>query len=244
MTTPIDDVQRAWFADPDPDHFAWTTAGPYFARTEADLLEPCRAAERLLEVGCAEGGNLLHLRARAARRFGIDRSPRKVAFAARRQPDLRLAVADAHRLPFKAGAFDAVLVRDVLHHVVERRQVLAEAWRVLAPGGALVVVEPNALNPLMAALALGVRAERGILASTAARLRGELLALPGCEQVALDVAQPLPLARALLHPALGLGDLGARSSVARALGLADRLAARVVPRTLWAYLRARALRAR
>ncbi|MFB6123535.1 MAG: class I SAM-dependent methyltransferase [Haloferacaceae archaeon] len=49
--------------------------------------------------------------------------------------------ADAGTLPLRDGAVDAVVVVDALHHVPDRRAALAEASRVLADGGVLVVRE-------------------------------------------------------------------------------------------------------
>lgn len=50
--------------------------------------------------------------------------------------------ADAQRLPFVAGAFDAVLALDVLHHLSEPARFFSECVRVLKPGGRIAVVEP------------------------------------------------------------------------------------------------------
>jgi len=57
--------------------------------------------------------------------------------------------ADASQLPFANGSFDAVVLKDVLHHVPDRDAVLAEALRVLAPGGVCLVVESNPENFVM-----------------------------------------------------------------------------------------------
>lgn len=50
--------------------------------------------------------------------------------------------ASGRALPFRAGAFDAVLCTEVLEHVPEPNQVLAEVARVLRPGGSLVLTVP------------------------------------------------------------------------------------------------------
>ncbi|MEJ7786384.1 MAG: class I SAM-dependent methyltransferase [Solirubrobacteraceae bacterium] len=63
------------------------------------------------------------------------------------------------------GSFDAVLYRYVLHHVVFDQPlapVLAEAHRLLRPGGVAVVIEPNVLHPVGAALALANRLGLGV----------------------------------------------------------------------------------
>jgi len=57
-------------------------------------------------------------------------------------------VADAMKLPLAAESFDTVLCTQVLEHVPEPMDVLREAWRVLRPGGHLVLTAPqyNALH--------------------------------------------------------------------------------------------------
>src|SRR5205807_10163941 len=60
------------------------------------------------------------------------------------------------RLPFRSGTFDAVLVRDLLHHVPDRRAVVSEALRVLRSGGSITVIEPNGRNPLIASMAITI----------------------------------------------------------------------------------------
>jgi ubiquinone/menaquinone biosynthesis C-methylase UbiE/uncharacterized protein YbaR (Trm112 family) len=62
-------------------------------------------------------------------------------------PPLYVAL-DAHRLPFADGSFAAVTVLEALHHFPDWSRVLAQIHRVLAPGGRLFSLEPNARNPL------------------------------------------------------------------------------------------------
>lgn len=52
------------------------------------------------------------------------------------------AVADAQTLPFPDAAFANIVMVDVLHHIEQPRLFLAEAERVLQPGGRLIMVEP------------------------------------------------------------------------------------------------------
>ena len=97
---------------------------------------------RLLEIGCGTGHALNWLR----RAFGpqrltaVDLDRRMLAVAAdrlRETPRIgaALACADASRLPFASGAFDAVVGFGFLHHVPRWQRALAEVARVLRPGG-------------------------------------------------------------------------------------------------------------
>ena len=55
-------------------------------------------------------------------------------------------IADAQSLPFEDASYDNIVMLDVLHHVPVPRQFLAEAQRVLRPGGRLIMLEP-AITP-------------------------------------------------------------------------------------------------
>ncbi len=60
-----------------------------------------------------------------------------------RQKDLSAASAETERLPFADGFFDRVLMVDALHHVSDRTATVRELYRVLNPGGRLVIEEPD-----------------------------------------------------------------------------------------------------
>jgi demethylmenaquinone methyltransferase/2-methoxy-6-polyprenyl-1,4-benzoquinol methylase len=63
----------------------------------------------------------------------------------RRAADKGLATvcAPAECLPFPSGTFDRVIMMDALHHVLDQGQTAGELWRVLSPGGRLLIVEPD-----------------------------------------------------------------------------------------------------
>jgi SAM-dependent methyltransferase len=84
-------------------------------------------------------------------------------------------VASAGELPFEPESFDVVLYRLVLHHIAYRQPlgpVIAEAARLLRPGGALVALEPGLFHPVGAALAVANRA------GVAERIHGTVDDLP------------------------------------------------------------------
>jgi len=93
----------------------------------------------VLEIGVGMGADYLEWLRAGADATGIDLSAISIERAKRRcvlagyEPDLR--VADAERLPFAADTFDVVYSYGVMHHTPQPAQCLAEAWRVLKPGG-------------------------------------------------------------------------------------------------------------
>ncbi len=118
------------------------------AAIEAALLAalPERAG-RLLDIGTGTG-RLLELAApRVESALGVDASREMLALARARLSERGLAgrcgvrQADMYRLPLPDAAFDTVTLQMVLHYADDPAAALAEAARVLKPGGALVVVD-------------------------------------------------------------------------------------------------------
>ncbi|QXJ20816.1 class I SAM-dependent methyltransferase [Actinomadura graeca] len=90
---------------------------------------------RVLDIGCGEGALTAALPAGPPFLLaGVDAS----ATMLRAHPGPRVR-ADAVRLPFRDGSFDAAVAVNVLWHLGEPRLALREARRVLAPGGLLIV---------------------------------------------------------------------------------------------------------
>jgi len=96
---------------------------------------------RLLDVGGGTGRVAAALRGQVGAIFLADVSAGMLRQA--RAKDLDAACALSERLPFADGAFDCVLMVDALHHVVDQRASAAEMWRVVRPGGQVVVQEPD-----------------------------------------------------------------------------------------------------
>jgi ubiquinone/menaquinone biosynthesis C-methylase UbiE len=235
-------VQREYFERADPERFHWITGCPGFAETEDELLAPLlRWIESpCLEVGCGEGNNLVRLIDRA-RCVGVDLFPRKLAFAAQQLPEAHLATADAAALPFAKASFQTVFVRDLLHHVPDPARVLAGVMRVLAPGGRLCLIEPNARNPVVRLQTHLVPAEAGARISSPDYVAGLLRELP-LRDVEVSTRQPLPLRRALLHYKFGFPSLGRYRSSRRALASLEGALGRLVPASRWSYVVATARR--
>ncbi|MDU8910613.1 bifunctional 2-polyprenyl-6-hydroxyphenol methylase/3-demethylubiquinol 3-O-methyltransferase UbiG [Aestuariicoccus sp. MJ-SS9] len=109
------------------------------------------AGKRVLDLGCAGGFMAEALAARGAQVTGID--PAADAIAAARahaaQGGLKIAydVGVGEELPYDNSSFDAVVCVDVLEHVRDLDQVMAEVARVLKPGGQFLFDTINR-NPL------------------------------------------------------------------------------------------------
>jgi len=105
--------------------------------------------KRALELGCGTGVFLERVARCGASLHGLDLSDDLLEKARARVAGLPNVVLDrgnAEATPYPAAHFDAVYGSSVLHHL-NLDAALAEAHRVLHPGGRVVFAEPNILNP-------------------------------------------------------------------------------------------------
>ncbi|MFJ8043858.1 methyltransferase domain-containing protein [Kitasatospora sp. NPDC096147] len=115
------------------------------ALTSLDL----RPGHHVLDLGCGPGTGLSPLDAATGptgRVIGIDHDPAMVREARDRTAALRSTTvlqADVHALPLPAQSVDRIRTDRLLQHVADVPRVLAEAVRVLRPGGLLVAAEPD-----------------------------------------------------------------------------------------------------
>lgn len=113
---------------------------------------------RVLDVGCGSGELLEHLQDQGAVPSGVDPASRMVELARARAAGADVRVGDFERLPFDDGAFDAVLAVNAFQFAEDQDAALAEARRVLAPGGVVGLAgwaerARNDLDAINAALA-------------------------------------------------------------------------------------------
>ena len=121
----------AWARTPGFDAY-WSYRDAFFA-----LVPPPQGPT--LEVGCGEGRVARDLAARGHRVTALDPSPTLLGAAAQLDPGGEYVLGTAEALPFADGAFGLVVAYNVLMDVADMPAAVAEAARVLVPGGALCV---------------------------------------------------------------------------------------------------------
>ena len=131
----------AWFATP---------VGAVVDRLEKRLIMRMatpRTRESALDVGTGTGHYAACLADLGMQVTGIDPSAAMLAVARARPIDVTWREGDATALPYADGSFDLVLSVTALEFVADAAAALAEMYRVLRPGGRLVVAVLNAQSP-------------------------------------------------------------------------------------------------
>lgn len=129
------------------DHFGWLA--PYYDRLISSsnrdvwmrLLEPKEGAS-LLDAGGGTGRVVERLGCNWCKVYVADASFKMLQQAADK-PDLMVLQSFAEVLPFPAMSFDRVIMVDALHHVENQVETASELFRVLKPGGRLIIEEPD-----------------------------------------------------------------------------------------------------
>ena len=102
---------------------------------------PANPSGRLLDVGCGSGQMLSVMAELGWQAEGVDFDPAAVQHARSKGLQVRLGTLEEQRYP--NAHFDAITMSHLIEHVHDPIALLAECYRILKPGGALVVVTPN-----------------------------------------------------------------------------------------------------
>jgi ubiquinone/menaquinone biosynthesis C-methylase UbiE len=108
---------------------------------------------KLLDAGGGTGRVALALQPMVREVVVMDLSRGMLRFAAGK--DLGTICAPAENLPFGSSVFDRIIMMDAFHHVINQRTVIHEFWRVLVPGGKIIIVEPDITRFPVKLIALG-----------------------------------------------------------------------------------------
>jgi len=100
---------------------------------------------RLVDIGTGTGRMIELFGGHAASALGVDRSPEMLRLArsklAQANIPHELRQGDMYALPLSGGCADTVIVHQVLHYAQQPAAAIAEAARLLAPGGRLLIVD-------------------------------------------------------------------------------------------------------
>lgn len=141
------------------DHFDFLA--PYYEKffqsaPDEEFLNLAAAEKGALVLDAAGGTGRVaqHLSAAGGRVVIQDASHRMLQQAAAKD-SLRPARSCAERLPFAGGVFSRIIMVDAFHHLADQAETAAELYRVLAPGGRLIVEEPDIQNFYVKLIAVG-----------------------------------------------------------------------------------------
>jgi ubiquinone/menaquinone biosynthesis C-methylase UbiE len=122
---------------------------PYYDRfikpiNNERLQQICRlpAEGRLLDAGGGTGGKTQHLVGLVTTIVIADSSPGMLS-QTKMKSGLVSVCSETERLPFRDQSFTRIVMIDALHHVADYLKTIGELWRVLTPGGWIVIEEPD-----------------------------------------------------------------------------------------------------
>jgi ubiquinone/menaquinone biosynthesis C-methylase UbiE len=107
----------------------------------------------LVDAGGGTGRVAVALRGMVKATFVVDTSRGMLQRAAGK--GLATVRSPVEFLPFPSGSIDRILMMDALHHVKDHQMTVCELWRVLAPGGRILIIEPDIRKLSVKAIAFG-----------------------------------------------------------------------------------------
>lgn len=141
------------------DHFG--LLAPFYetfikAKEPRDLIQhlDLPTAGRLLDAGGGTGRVAQYLRQHASQVVIADLSCRMLA-QAKQKDGLIPVCSHTEKLPFPDASFERIIMVDVLHHVCDQKETAQDLWRILKPGGKLIIEEPDVRKFVVKLIAWG-----------------------------------------------------------------------------------------
>ncbi|MFI5875351.1 methyltransferase domain-containing protein [Streptomyces sp. NPDC051445] len=171
----------------------------------------------VVDVGCGAGRAVAELAERGVTAVGVDPDERMIAVARGRWPEADFRVADAYALPLADSSVDGCRADKVFHELAEPARALAEAQRVLVPGGRIVLIGQDwdayvidSSDPDLTRTIVHARADLTRAPGVARRYRNLLLEA-GFHEVTVEVHTGVFTGSVMLPVLVGLAE-GACSS--------------------------------
>jgi 2-polyprenyl-3-methyl-5-hydroxy-6-metoxy-1,4-benzoquinol methylase len=144
-------LDKAQIAIEGLDRRAYTAKPPmYFQGARPDYVSalPANSQARILEIGCGEGGTgYLALKEGRCRTYcGVELMPSAAEKAKQRITEVVIGNIEEIGLPWASDSFDALILSEVLEHLVDPWALLKKMWPLLKPGGMVFASSPNVSN--------------------------------------------------------------------------------------------------
>jgi len=135
------------------DHVAGIYSRAAFTLTEkiTQLLDLSPDAN-LLDIGGGTGRVAAALRGISGPAVVADPSRKMLQYA--RHKELPTVCTPAETLPFPSNSFDRIIMVDAFHHVYNQDLTARELWRVLKPGGKMLIIEPDIQKSIVKLIAV------------------------------------------------------------------------------------------
>ena len=144
-TAATDSTLRDFYEDPAVPASSGPDRAYRQAEMLADVLADVKRPATILDVGCGDGfATGVAARRNPGHHFaGLDWSALSLTAARQRGIAVLKAGLDAPCLPIRPGSVDVVVMSEVIEHLVDTDSAIEAAYRVLAPGGSLLLSTPN-----------------------------------------------------------------------------------------------------
>ena len=138
----MDDQLTLYYDELSKSHF-WLTSKTYvIEQFLAPVLNNAPKHRRILEVGCCAGNFLKRFTDSYDEVHGLDLSMSALQRCRDQNPNIHSIRANGLRLPYEDGAFDLILMQDVIEHIPEDEATMRELRRVMADDGHCFICVP------------------------------------------------------------------------------------------------------
>lgn len=137
-----EEYSQAMSLEAEQAEFRWASEK---IRLLVNTLQALPQRERVADIGCRSGGQAAYYRAQAGIRemHGFDIAPAPLAEASKKGIITHEWISGVAACPVEDNFFDAIIAGDLIEHLVDTDVFLEELYRVLRPGGYLLITTPN-----------------------------------------------------------------------------------------------------